>query len=175
MRHISSPEHYKTYYLNQAQQGGGISPSFFKGGLWQRGYGQRGGGIGNFFGNLFRRALPLLTGASKHVGRMALKTGANVLTDAASGQNFQDALYNRVRESGNELKRNAVNQVKKAVGVQSGSGRKRKRGKSKDNKKSKKRKKVNNSSIKRKRSSKNVRVRKASKPRTFQDIFGESQ
>lgn len=46
-KHIASPELYKSYYLSQAEQKGG--GPYFAGRLFQRGHGQTGGGIGNFF------------------------------------------------------------------------------------------------------------------------------
>jgi hypothetical protein len=124
-KHISSPELYKHYYLNQAYQKGG--GSYFAGRLFQKGHGQRGGGIGNFFGSLFKKALPFLTNASKQIGRAALQTGANVLADTASGQRFQDSLQNRVRETGVQLKRDMSNRLRNAISSQTGSGRKRKK------------------------------------------------
>lgn len=173
-KHISTPELYKNYYLNQAQQKG-RGGSFFTGKLFQRGYGQRGGGIGNFFGSLFRKALPFLTSASKHVGKVALKTGANVLADAAGGQRFQDSLQNRLKESGMELKRDVTKQVKNAISSQTGTGKKRKRSqqeRSRVPRKKRKQTKAKPKRIRRKKSSKRATTSKASKPRTFQDIFG---
>ena len=177
MKHISSPEHYKHYYLNQAgQRGGG---SYFAGRLFQRGYGQRGAGIGNFFGSLFKKAIPFLTGASKQIGKAALKTGANVLADTVSGQRFQDSLQNRVKEAGKELKRDATNQIVNAIRSQTGSGRKRKqpqqRGRSGQKKRKQSQKKQTTKTsrpVKRKKKQTTTRSRKASKPRTYQDIFG---
>ena len=175
-KHISPPELYKHYYLNQVQQKGHGGP-FFAGRLFQRGYGQRGGGIGNFFGSLFRKALPFLTSASKQVGKVALKTGANVLADAASGHRFQDSLKNRLKESGMELKRDVTQQVKNAMGNQTGSGKKRKRGEQRMSQQHKKQKqtKAKAKRIKRKKPTPGIRSSKATKPRTFQDIFGTSK
>ena len=186
MKHISSPEHYKHYYLNQAEQKGG--GSYFAGKLFQRGYGQRGGGIGNFFGSILKKALPFLSNASKQIGKAVLKTGANVLADTASGQRFQDSFQNRVRETGMELRRNAAQKLQNVINSQTGSGRKRKqsrqdgRGSQKKRKQTPRKKKrkqkkgkqtVRKSKpIRRKKKQTTVRSRKASKPRTYQDIFG---
>ena len=117
-KHISSLDHYKQYYLNQAlQKGGG---PYFSGRLFQR-----GSGIGSVFASLFKRALHFLSRASNHLGKAALKTGANVLADTASGQRFQDSLKNRVKETGRQLKRDAIN----TLTSQTGSGKKRRKGK----------------------------------------------
>ena len=119
-KHISSPDHYKQYYLNQAlQKGGG---PYFAGRLFQK-----GSGIGSIFASLFKRALPFLSRASNHIGKVALKTGANVLADTVSGERFQDSLKNRVKESGRQLKRDAINKLQNTLTSQTGSGRKRKR------------------------------------------------
>jgi len=175
-KHISLPEPYKHYYLNQAQQKGSGGP-YFAGRLFQRGHGQRGGGIGNFFGSLFRKALPFLTNASKHIGKVALKTGANVLSDTASGQRFQDSIQNRLQESGVGLKRNFAKQVKNAMSTQTGSGKKRKPSQQGTRGSEKKRKQTKSKSkpIKSKKALKDIRSSKATKPRTFQDIFGSKR
>lgn len=162
-KHIPSSELYRNYYSTQASQGG--RGAYFSGKLFQRGYGnQRGKGIGNIFGSLFRRALPFLTNASKTLGRAALKTGTNVLTDVAGGSNFRNSVRNRVNETGGALKRDAANQVLKALNNQTGSGNKRKNKRKRENSKK--------PAIKRKKTSKAVRITKTAKPRTFQDIFG---
>lgn len=168
-KHISSPELYKHYYLNQAEQKGG--GAYFAGKSFQRGYGQRGGGIGNFFGRLIRKALPYFTSASKNIGKLALKTGANVLADTASGQNFQDSLQHRMNESGKEIKRRVTNQVRDAMDSQTGGGKKRKGNQKATN--TTKKQKAN--PIKGKKSAKAIRSSKATKPRTFQDIFGSEK
>ena len=132
-KHISSPDHYKQYYLNQAlQKGGG---PYFAGRLFQK-----GSGIGSIFASLFKRALPFLSRASNHIGKVALKTGANVLADTVSGERFQDSLKNRVKESGRQLKRDAINKLQNTLTSQTGSGRKRKRAPSKNNKPKKRQK-----------------------------------
>ena len=170
-KHIPPTELYKHYYSTQAQKGGG---AYFSGKLFQRGYGgQRGKGIGSIFGSLFRKALPFLTTASKTLGRAALKTGANVLADAAEGGNIRNSFRNRIKETGGDLKRNATNQVLRALNNQTGSGKKRgnKRKRVRSKTPAIKRKKLTKSV----RSSKAVRRRrtpKAVKPRTFEDIFG---
>jgi len=111
-KHIPSTELYKQYYSTQAQKGGG---AYFSGKLVQRGYGsQRGRGIGSIFGS-----------PSKTLGRAALKTGANVLADAAEGGDIGNSLRNRIKETGGELKRSATNQVLRALNNQTGSGKKR--------------------------------------------------
>jgi len=172
-KHIPSTELYKQYYSAQAQKGGG---AYFSGRLFQRGYGgQRGRGIGSIFGSLFRKALPFLTTASKTLGRAALKTGANVLSDTAEGGDFRNSLRNRMRETGGELKRNATNQVLRALNSQTGAGKKRQN-------KRRKRSRSKTPAIKRRklskpvRSSKTVKQRRSPKkrlkPRTFEDIFG---
>ena len=117
-KHISSTEHYKQYYINQAlQKGGG---PYFAGRLFQK-----GAGIVSIFASLFKRALPFLSSASSQIGKVALKTGANVLADTVSGQRFQDSLKNRLRESGRELKRNAINKLQSTLASQTGAGKKR--------------------------------------------------
>ena len=188
-RHISSNDHYKQYYINQAlQKGGG---PYFAGRLFQK-----GAGIGSIFASLFKRALPFLSSASSQIGKVALKTGANVLADTFSGQRFQDSLKNRLKESGRELKRDAINKLQSTLASQTGAGKKR-RATSQSKERSKKRRKTaqkttkqkkrktaqntkttkpkkqkGSKSIKRRKKQNSVSSQKARKPRTYQDIFG---
>ena len=66
---------------------------------------QRGHGIGKFLGGLFRKAIPLLSRGSKALGREALRTGLNVLTDVAHAVPLKESVRKRVKESGGNLKR----------------------------------------------------------------------
>ena len=157
--------------MKQATQKGG--GPYFAGRLFQK-----GSGIGSIFASLFKRALPFLSRASNHIGKAALKTGANVLADTASGQNFQDSLKTRVKETGRQLKRDAVNKIQNAITTQTGSGRKRK-APAKPNTNNKKKKtqtktkqKTKKEPIKNTKGKKAATSKKTSKPRTYQDIFG---
>jgi len=47
---------------------------------------QRGNGIGSFFRGLFRFVKPLLFSGAKAVGKEALRTGSNILTDILEKQ-----------------------------------------------------------------------------------------
>ena len=64
---MTKADQYVRYYLDQ-QQGNGMP--VFMGSTWQRGHGQVGYGLGGLF---------------KSLGKIALKTGANVLGDVPSG------------------------------------------------------------------------------------------
>ena len=66
-------------------------------------YLQRGHGIGNFFGSLFRWVRPLLWCAAKAVGRDTLRTGGKNLTEIAENKssevNPKDIVSKHVNES----------------------------------------------------------------------------
>ena len=71
----------EVYYLGQA---GGVLTTPGIGPVYSAPlYLQRGHGIGNFFGNLFRWVRPLLWCGAKAVGRETLRTGGKILTDIA--------------------------------------------------------------------------------------------
>ena len=114
---------YEQYYANQ-QSGRGMP--VYSGALRQRGH-----GLGNIIGSLFRRILPFLgRGAAA-----ALMTGSKVVGDVSEGKKFKQSLKDRVPEGIKSLASSLVNQ--------SGSGhRKRKRRQSKNKKKKKKPKKT---------------------------------
>ena len=49
-------------------------------GTYQRGH----GGIGSFLAGIFRRVLPLLTRGAKVVGKEAVRTGMNIMSDVTT-------------------------------------------------------------------------------------------
>ena len=123
---------YHDYYQNQAmgvrQHGGFDNMSFF------RGSHQRGHGLGNIMGNIFRGLRAIMPSVFKTVGRHALATGVNIASDVLDGKKLkesarQHALYGLKSAAGDvapvlldTIKRSAHDNVS-----QSGSGlRKRK-------------------------------------------------
>ena len=72
---------------------------------------QRGHGLGSFFTGLFRRALPFLTKGARAVGKEALPAGVNILDDVAESNKSFKAFKNRINESGQNLKRKAVEKI----------------------------------------------------------------
>jgi hypothetical protein len=71
----------------------------FKGDLMQEGY-----GLGGIISGLFRRAIPIfapiLKEGAKTIGKVALKTGRNVLADVVNDKSsFKDSLRKRVGEA----------------------------------------------------------------------------
>ena len=76
---------YEDYYINQAGSG---MPVF------QGSRGQRGHGFGSVLGGLFRSAMPML----KRIGGQALRTGAQIASDMASGKSFGESARKRICE-----------------------------------------------------------------------------
>jgi hypothetical protein len=99
-------------YYSRQQRGGGEFP------VYVGRYKQRGHGLGDIFGNLFRRILPYL----KRFAPIALRTGANIVEDVSRGKTWKDATMDRVPET--------ISRVAFGNANQSGSGaRRRRRGK----------------------------------------------
>jgi hypothetical protein len=111
---------YLQYYIRQAQ---GVQ----YGGHYT-GSGQKGAGIGSFFGGLFRRIIPLFSSSAKAVGNEALATGVNLLRDVITGKSFKESVGERVNEAGQNLSRRASTKLQSMVG--SGRIKKSKRKKS---------------------------------------------
>lgn len=104
---------YLAYYKNQL--GGGVS-AVYRGSPYQRGH-----GIGSFLGGLFRTITPLLKSGAKAVGKEALRTGINVLSDVVStNEPVKHLITNRMHEFTGSLKRKADNKLNN---VMTGSGR----------------------------------------------------
>jgi hypothetical protein len=83
---------YQQYYNNQ-QQGLGDFPVYI-GRTSQRGH-----GLGNILGSLFRRILPVLKKIAPH----ALRVGANIFQDVNEGRSFKESAMKRVPESLSKL------------------------------------------------------------------------
>jgi hypothetical protein len=99
---------FDQYYTRQ-QKGGGDFP------VYVGRYRQRGHGLGNMLGSLFRRILPYL----KSFAPIALRTGANIVEDVSRGKSWKDAAFDRVPET--------ISKVAFGNDKQSGSGFHRKR------------------------------------------------
>jgi hypothetical protein len=68
---------------------------------------QRGNGIGSFFRGIYRFVKPLLYSVAKAVGKEALKTGSNIITDMLNKEPKQpvcDIFKNRFIEAKDNLK-----------------------------------------------------------------------
>lgn len=107
---------YLAYYKQQL--GHGVSV-VYRGALHQRGH-----GIGSFLGGLFRTVTPLLKSGAKAIGKEALRTGINVLSDVVSTVPPKQAISSRMKEFTSTLKRKADDKLDR---VMKGSGYKRKK------------------------------------------------
>lgn len=154
-----------SYYYSQFGGGNGIGRVYV--GIAD----QKGSGIGSFLGGVFRYVLPLLKRSAKAVGKEALNATANIMADVGERKKpFKEALKTRMRESGNNLKRKADENLTRFM---NGEGYKAKRAAlpphllavldaPKKRKKSRKKKKKKKSS-KKKKTVKESRKKKSSK------------
>jgi hypothetical protein len=111
-------DHYTRYYLGQSG-GGSIGPLYKASFRYQR-----GNGLGSFFRGLFRFVKPLLYSGAKAVGREALSTGSNILTDILN--NDPDQTVGTIfKKRFGEAKGNLQQKIKNMTG--SGLALKRKR------------------------------------------------
>ena len=81
-------------YLNQH----GYGLPAYRGVVMQRGY-----GLGGLFRGLVRAVAPSIKQGLKNVGKRALKTGLEVLTDVSQGNNIKSSLNKRSIQNLNEL------------------------------------------------------------------------
>jgi len=98
-------QHYTEHY----QTGSGLP--HYRGQLYQKGY-----GLGGFFRNLFRSAMPLFTKGLKTVGKEALRTGTLIASNVLSGENFKSAAKQRTKEAGKVLAQKAIRKAQSMVG-----------------------------------------------------------
>ena len=80
---------YHDYYRDQAlgvhQHGSEYDMPYFSGAKYQRGY-----GLANIFGNIFRGLRSISPNVFKTVGRHALTTGVNIANDMLEGEKVRD-------------------------------------------------------------------------------------
>jgi len=114
MRHQYLPlteKDWLQYYSNQ--QGGLIIG--FKGNRYQR-----GAGIGNILKGLFRMVLPLAKTAGKVIGKQALESGTDLLSDILKGDTVKSSLKRHGRQAvGKLVDKGAKRLVRK---IQTGQG-----------------------------------------------------
>ncbi|RLJ22857.1 hypothetical protein DJ031_00120 [bacterium endosymbiont of Escarpia laminata] len=97
---------YEDYYVRQV---GGQLPVFVGG------RGQRGHGLGNIFGSLFRSAMPLIKRGALALGKRALKTGMHVARDVVAGGNLKESVKKRAKAAGTDLLDSLLNAPPKKV------------------------------------------------------------
>jgi len=125
-------DRYTLYYINQSGGSGEVGP------VYRASFRvQRGNGIGSFFRGLFRFVKPLLYSGAKAVGKEALKTGSNIITDMLN-KDPEQPVRNIFKNRFIEAKDNLEQKIKKMTG--SGLGLKRKRKKKNAQSQSKRRK-----------------------------------
>ena len=118
---------YEDYYLNQCGHG---MPVFYGARM------QIGHGIGSIFSGLFRSIFPVLKRVAPVIGKKALQTGIDIVSDVAAGQSLKESAKSRVTDALKE----GISSFIPSGNTQSGSGFRRKRKRSKKPKSSKKKK-----------------------------------
>ena len=97
---------YYSYYLQQAQGGGGgigqTLPVYSGIGV------QAGHGLGNLLGAAFRLLSPAIKSVGKAVLRQGVATGSNILSDVIEGQTLKQAAKRRAVEGGQSLMNQAL-------------------------------------------------------------------
>lgn len=117
MRIVYVPESESTwehfYGLQASQSGHGISG--FEGTAFQR-----GSGLGNILGRIFRSVFPILKSVGKKVaktvGKEAFSAGANIVGDIARGRNFQESAKEHGLSAVGNLADGTANYIKKQSG-----------------------------------------------------------
>ena len=111
-RKLYSPaeEDWDSFFEDQALQAGHGIPGF-EGIPYQR-----GGGLGNFLGRLFRSVLPVLKKVGKAVGKQAVTTGADIMADVARGRNIKEAAEEHGRTGLAHLADSASRNLKRGHG-----------------------------------------------------------
>lgn len=134
-------DRYTQYYAKQSGGGGDVGP------MYRASFRvQRGNGIGSFFRGLFRFVKPLLFSGAKAVGKEALKTGSNIITDMLN-RGPEQPVGNIFKNRFGEAKGNLEQKIKNMTG----------------------------SGLRLKRKRKSKKVQSLGKRRKVKDIFTEKQ
>ena len=115
------------YYLNQCGHG---MPVFYGAHI------QRGHGIGSIFSGLFRSIFSMLKRVAPVIGKKALQTGIDIMSDVAAGLSLKESAKSRVTNALKEV----ISSFITTGNTQSGSGFRRKRKRSNKPKSSRKKK-----------------------------------
>lgn len=107
---------FEDYYTHQT--GNGLE--YYRGAPFQSGY-----GLGGLFRSFFRSAVPLLKSGAKAVGKQLFHSGVGVFNDVSRGEDVNTAVKRRAKEAGRQLTDKAATRLKTMIG--SGRNKKRKR------------------------------------------------
>ena len=92
------------YYLNQA--GGSVNYDYFRGNVYQKGYGL-GGTFKKFFKWIIpifnKHALPVVKSGLKSVGKEALSSVANIAKDVVAGEDIKNSASKNITGSINNI------------------------------------------------------------------------
>lgn len=103
---------WNKYYIDQA--GNGSNYDYFRGNVYQKGY-----GLGGTFKKFFKwiipifktHAVPSVKSGLRHVGKEAASTVAKIATDIVAGKNFKDSAKANVTDSIDNLKNSFINNL----------------------------------------------------------------
>jgi hypothetical protein len=113
MRVVFSPPSQKvweSYFRTRAiQYGHGTELGTFRGRQFQRGH-----GLGNILGSLFKKILPAATKVGKTVGKELLKTSAHVASDALAGRDLVESLEQRSKQGASKLLTKGLKHIEKS-------------------------------------------------------------
>lgn len=105
MRHShyrNDPRDYENHYLQQVGNGLPV----FRGARVQKGH-----GLGNVLGGLFRSAMPLLKKGVKSLGKEALRTGVEIAGDVLDGRSIKQAAKTRTLAAGKRVANRAASSI----------------------------------------------------------------
>lgn len=103
----SGLNNYDRYYM--AQAGNGIA--HYKGIPNMRGH-----GIGQLLSGLFRSVFPMFKSGARALGREAIRTGSNVVSDLLQDKPLKQSLKTRLREGGTNLHKRFDNKINGMTG-----------------------------------------------------------
>ena len=91
--YIPDQEKFREHYVAQAEQRGGTLP-VFRGARRQRGH-----GLGNMVGSIYRWLKPMVQNTASAAGRELMKTGVSIANDTLAGKTLKEAASERLQET----------------------------------------------------------------------------
>jgi len=112
---------WNNYYRAQAGSGG-IDYNPFRGSPFQRGYGQRGRGLGGIFSKLFnfitpimKKTVPFIKQGAQELGKQALMGVSDMASEIAAGRNVSDVARDQYVKTKEKIKKTASNAKQEAL------------------------------------------------------------
>lgn len=112
---------FEKYYADQALYGFGVSPTFYRSSIFQRGSGVNHGA----FSSILKSALRLAKPAAKFIGKKAIRAAGDTASKMIDGKSFGQSLSEVGADQYDRVKKNISKSIRRQLHASSKQKRKR--------------------------------------------------